>query len=501
MRISTQVFYQRNTESVMTQQSKLSQQNVHLSAQKRVIHGSDDPVAVSTIQRLKQDISVGEQYIKNGEMGETANALEETSLAQVTNILQRTRELMVTAGNATYNSENREAIAKELEGLREELMGVANTKDGNSQYIFSGFEVDTQPFQKNEFGTIDYHGDSGDRSYKVGPGVFVTGNDSGSSVFTEIKEGNGTFVSEGNSNNNGSGVIDEASVIDSKKANGFLNEDYTIAISETAVGADPDYSVYGIKGVALTGNAQVNLTSIDNSNANFAAFDPALYDSTMPSGITIGFSAVGPLYEVTVDGASATPPAFFDPANTEKQAVDLNGLKFDIDGVPALTDTYTLNKYAQPTKYTEGQSIEFNGIKTELKGKVVNSDSFTLRQSGNKDIFATIADAIETLRIPGEDDVSKAQREMRLDMTRHQIDNAMTNVSGIRTGVGARMRTIENQRESTQDFNLTNKKTLSNLEDLDMASAISEFSMQSSLLEITQKTFVQMQNMSLFELL
>ena len=499
MRISTQVFYQRNTESVMTQQTKLSQQNIHLSTQKRVIHGSDDPVAISTIQRLKQDISVGEQYIKNGEMGETANALEETSLAQVTNILQRTRELMVTAGNQTYNAANREAIAKELEGLREELVGVANTKDGNSQYIFAGFEVDTQPFQKNEFGTIGYHGDSGNRTYKVGPGVLVTGNDSGSSVFTDIKEGNGTFVSEGKSDNKGSGVINEASVFDNKLANGFLSEDYTIAISESAVGADPDYSVYGLKDGVVMGNATIKMTSIDITDPDFPTVDPALYDGS--NGVTVAFAATALPNElaVMINGVASLPN--FDLSNTQEQSVSVGGISFTIEGQPDLADTYTLNKYIEPTKYTEGQSIEFNGIKTELKGNVVNTDSFALRQSGSKDIFATMADAIETLRMPGEDDVSKAQREMRFDMTRHQIDNAMSNVSGIRTGVGARMRTIENQRESTQDFNLTNQKTLSNLEDLDMAAAISEFSMQSSILEITQKTFVQMQNMSLFKLL
>jgi len=501
MRISTQTFFQRNTQSLFTKQTELSQQNVHLSTQKRVIHGSDDPVAISTIQRLKQDLSVGEQYLKNGEMGETANALEETSLNQVTNILQRVRELMVSAGNDSYNAANREAVAKELEGLREELAGVANTRDGNSQFIFSGFEVDTQPFQTNEFGTIEYHGDNGDRSYKVGPGVLVQGNDSGSAIFTEISEGNGTFVSEGHENNNGSGVINEASVIDKNAANGFLSEDYTVAITETAPGADPDYSVYGLKEGTVTGNASINLASVDINDANFATFDPALYDPNAVSGATISFFAVGPLLEVRLNGASATPAAMYDPANTNQQTVDLNGLKFEIEGVPTTTDTYTLNKYVEPTKYTEGQSIEFNGIKTELKGNVVNTDSFSLRQSGEKDIFATIQDAIDTLRIPGEDDVAGAQREMRLDMVRLQVDNAMENVSGIRTSVGARMRTIDNQRESTQDFNLTNKKTLSSLEDLDMAAAISDFKMQMSLLEVSQQTFVQMQSLSLFKLI
>lgn len=497
MRISTQVFFQRNVDSVLGQQTKLSQQNMHLSTQKRVIHGSDDAVAISTIQRLKQGLSVGEQYLKNGKMAETANALEETSLKQVTNILQRVRELMVTSGNETYNAENREAIAKELEGLREELVGVANTRDGNSQFIFSGFEVDTKPFQTNEFGTVEYHGDTGDRSYQVGPGVLVQGNDSGSSVFTKIADGNGTFVSEGHEKNTGSGVIDEASVIDKNAANGFLSEDYTITISETAVGAD--YSVYGLKETNVTGSATINLASIDNSNINFASLDPDLYDPTNANGIEIKFvSGVAPLLEVMINNTSA---GTYDPTNNNLQTISLDGFNFDIKGGAANGDIYTLNKYIEPTKYTEGQSIEFNGIKTELKGNVANNDSFTLRQSGEKDIFATIEDAIDALRLPGEDDSSSAQREMRFDMVRLQVDNAMENVSGIRTSVGARTRTIENQRESTLDFNLTNQKTLSGLEDLDMAAAISDFKMQTSLLEISQQTFIQMQSLSLFKLI
>ena len=160
-----------------------------------------------------------------------------------------------------------------------------------------------------------------------------------------------------------------------------------------------------------------------------------------------------------------------------------------------------MTNYVEPTLYVEGQSIEFNGIKTAIKGSVDNFDNFTLRQSGEKDIFATIQDTINILRIPGDDGPAKAQRTMGLEMAHLQIDNAMNNVTGIHTSVGSRMRTIDNQRESTLDFNLTNQKTLSNLEDLDMASAISQFQLQMSQLEISQQTFMQLQSLSLFKLL
>ena len=96
MRISSQMLFMRDTNSLMDKQSKLSDQNVHLSSQKRVIHGSDDPVAIATIQRLKQDLSIGEQFIDNGQVAESANEQTNTALTQSTYILQRVRELMVS---------------------------------------------------------------------------------------------------------------------------------------------------------------------------------------------------------------------------------------------------------------------------------------------------------------------------------------------------------------------------------------------------------------------
>ena len=502
MRISTPVFYNRNTDTVVSQQNKLSDQNLHLSSQKRVMKGSDDAVAISTIQRLKQDLSIGDQYIENGELAATANGLEETALTQVTTLLQRSRELLVTVGNTTYNAENREAVAKELEAIRNEMMGVANTKDGNSQYIFSGFEVDTQPFQRNEFGSIDYHGDNGNKSFKVGAGVYVQGNDSGHSVFVDVPEGNGTFVSEANNTNIGSGVIDEASVIDNKRANGFLNEDYTVSISQFSEGDDPKYAVYGLKEQEVAGNAHVKVTKIDVNNPSFSSVDPAYAHPELNSDIKIQFLATAEpnKFEIQINGQSSTP-TIYDASNGNKQAINVNGIAIEVDGIPAPADQYSLTKYIEPTLYQEGQSIEFNGIKTEIKGEVKDLDNFTLRQSGNKDVFSTIQDSIDALRMPGEDPTDKAQREIRLDMSRHQIDNTMKNISNIRTSVGARMRTIDNQHESTQDFKLTTQTTLSNLEDLDMASAISEFSMQKNLLDVTQQTFVKLQDLSLFKLI
>ncbi|KPU83979.1 flagellin, partial [Psychromonas sp. PRT-SC03] len=205
-------------------------------------------------------------------------------------------------------------------------------------------------------------------------------------------------------------------------------------------------------------------------------------------------------FEIRINNQSSLP-SVYNANNNAHQEITVNGISIDVSGMPNAGDQYQIIKYIEPTTYKEGQSIEFNGIKTKLKGEVNEFDSFSLRQSGTKDIFSTIQDAIDALLLPGDSGGPTAQREMRLDRVRHQIDNTMKNVSTMVTSVGARRRTIANQHESTLDFKLTNQKTLSTLEDLDMASAISEFKLQMSLLEITQQTFMQMQSLSLFKLL
>lgn len=489
MRISSQMLFMRNTSSLMSQQSELSDQNLHMASQKRVIHASDDPVAIATIQRLKQDISVGEQFIENGKMAESANELIDTALTQSTNILQRARELMVSGSNGTMNESNREAIAVELENLRDELMGVANTKDGNSQYIFAGFEVDTQPFQKNEFGQVIYHGDSGERDYRIGSGVSIQGNDSGANVFMNIAEGNGTFVSEVGSENQGGAEISQGSVADTNAARDYLDQDYTIAITDGTDGQE--YSVYGLEKSVVTGSATIKINSVAANSTT--SFDIKFVES----------SAEPKKFFISINGVPSSSSYDATAVNeySKAESFNINGITFEVNGIPDDSDSYALTKFVEPTPYEDGQAITFNGIKTELKGDVVDGDSFTLRQSEEKDIFATLQSSIDALRIPGTDKTATAARNSAFSNSLLQIDGAMDNVMSTQSSVGARLRTIDNQRESTLDFNLTAQTTLSSLEDLDMAAAISEYQEQYSMLEISQKTYVQLQQLSLFNLI
>ena len=501
MRISSPTFHTRNTSVLMDKQADLSQKNIHLSAQKRVLHGSDDPVAIATIQRLKQDLSVGEQFIKNGEVATSANQLSDVSLTQSTHILQRVRELIVSGSNGTLSEENRKIVSVELDSLRESLIGVANTRDGNSQYIYSGFSVDTLPFQQNEFGEIEYHGDEGEREYRVGSSLTVKGNDAGSQVFMDIPEGNGIFVSELGSGNLSSAIITEGIVTDKIAAYDFLDEDYVVTMNKETEASIPKYSVYGLKENTVKGNVDVKISKLDLFDSNIDSVNPAGVYPDLNSNVKIEFVESGTnQFNILVNGRSSS--AVYDANNTNAQKINVGGITLEIDGLPVNGDNYNFVKYIPPTPYEEeGQAISFNGIKTEIKGEVEDQDSFTLRQSEEKDIFATIQSAIDALLIPDAAQSAGAKKDIAFNMALLQVDNAMENVTRVQTETGSRLRTVDNQREAILDFNLTSQRILSNLEDLDMTKAVSEFQQEKGMLEVSQKTFVQLQQLSLFKLL
>ena len=67
---------------------------------------------------------------------------------QANKSFQRIRELMIQAKNDTNQTEDRNAIAKEISQLKEDLISVANTQVAG-RYIFNGTNVNTAPVTKD----------------------------------------------------------------------------------------------------------------------------------------------------------------------------------------------------------------------------------------------------------------------------------------------------------------------------------------------------------------
>jgi len=196
----------------MNRQSDLSDLNIQLSTGKRINQPSDDPVGAARALDLSHLTADVTQYQRNITTANARLGLEDQTLSNVSGVLGRVRTLLLQAANGSQTDETRGDIAAEMVQLRQQLLGQANSKDGQGDYIFAGNRTGTAPFASQN--GVSYLGDDGQRMVAAGPGLQVATGDPGSAVFADIPTGNGKFAISAGAVNTGSAVAGASSVSD-----------------------------------------------------------------------------------------------------------------------------------------------------------------------------------------------------------------------------------------------------------------------------------------------
>jgi flagellar hook-associated protein 3 FlgL len=191
MRIGTLQMFRQGISSILEQQTQLVRTQNQLSTGKRIVNPSDDPTGAARLVGLSESAKVTEQYQRNIDVARSRLELEDNALGSVVDGLQRARELAVQGLNDTNGPEQRTAIALEVRQILDEVIGLANRKDGTGNFLFSGFQVLTVPFTDNGAGVFSYAGDTGQRQIQIGPARQVADGDSGQAVFLDIQDGGG----------------------------------------------------------------------------------------------------------------------------------------------------------------------------------------------------------------------------------------------------------------------------------------------------------------------
>lgn len=186
MRIATSTAYSQAVSSMNSQNFKLNKTMLQLSTGQRIVVPSDDPAGAARVVGLNQAQSRVEQFQENIITVKSSLQIEETALEGVVNILQRVRELSIQGNNDSYDSNQRAAIALEIQQHFEALTGIANTSTGNGEFLFAGFNNQNQPFTNNG-GTIEYKGDHGQQFLQIGATRQVASGDNGFDVFMNVK--------------------------------------------------------------------------------------------------------------------------------------------------------------------------------------------------------------------------------------------------------------------------------------------------------------------------
>lgn len=305
MRISTSMMYDLGVGAVQQQYADLQKIQQQVATGRRILTPADDPIASARALEVLQSQSANEQFTTNANHATNALSMQETVLAQAGDLLQNIRVLAVNAGNGAMNNSNRVMLATELQGYYDQLLGLANSTDGNGQYLFSGYKGSTLPFTQGAAG-VSYNGDQGQRLVQISASRQAPVSSSGADVFQLIKNGNGTFVTAASGGNTGTGVVSAGTVL--------------------------------------------NATTWAASSRNFQV--------TFTSATTYDVIDNGPPVSTLVTGASFTSGA----------SISIAGAQFNIKGSPAAGDTFSIQASKTDQDIFKTVSDLITALKTPVSG-------------------------------------------------------------------------------------------------------------------------------------
>lgn len=194
MRISTSTIYAAGLQSIQNQTVELLRVEQQMATGRRVLSPEDDPIAASSVLDLIQYQGVNNQYKINADNAKSALEMEETALSSITELIQNVKVLAVSAGTPSMSQSNLASIATEVVASYQQLLGYANQKDGQGQYLFSGYKGATQPFQQLS-GAGVFSGDQGQRKIQISPSRQIETSDHGAAVFKPGVAGQDLFKS------------------------------------------------------------------------------------------------------------------------------------------------------------------------------------------------------------------------------------------------------------------------------------------------------------------
>jgi flagellar hook-associated protein 3 FlgL len=392
----TQSLNQAQFLAALTQlESNLSQTQNQVSSNLAFTSPAQNPVAAGRVNNYDQALAQSQQYDSNANSAQSRLGTEDSALAQVQTELQSLRDLALQANNSSVSSQGRTAIAAQAAQIQNSLISLANTQDGNGEYIFGGFSTNNQPFTLTASGA-NYAGDQGQRQVQIAAGQTIADGDNGNSVFNQIKTGNGTFRASAAAGNTGTGVLGASTV------------------------------------------------------QNPAAYNGGTY--------AINFIAAN-TYEVR------------DSANV-------------------LVTSGT---------YTDGQSIAFRGVQVTLTGQPATGDSFTVAPSSNQSLFTTVQNLVNALQVGGGTSAAQAKLNNSLGDAINSIDQGLGQTSNVRATIGARLNSITTQLSVSSSQQIQLKASISSLQSLDYAAAITTLDLQNTTLSASMQAYTLTQGLTLFK--
>lgn len=136
--INTNVASLNSQRQLLNSGNALDRATERLSSGQRINSAKDDAAGLAISNRMTSQIRGLDQAIRNANDGVSLVQTAEGALQEVTNMLQRIRELSIQSANGIYNDADRKTLDAEVQQLKKEMDRISETTSFNGQKLLDG---------------------------------------------------------------------------------------------------------------------------------------------------------------------------------------------------------------------------------------------------------------------------------------------------------------------------------------------------------------------------
>lgn len=416
----------------------------------KINHAKDDPAGIAIMNKMQAQIDGLGKASEGASNGISVLQIADSALGEITNMLQRMRELSVQAATDTNKLEERGAIQQEIESLIEEVDRISRDTEYNAKKLLDG-SADTRVY--------------GEGFSRMAISDSVRTGNYGISVGTAARQATATAQTST------TGTIPEG----------------TIAINgvEISISAGDDAAVVFEKLRAGGEQADVNIFVVDNTTQDFTDPDKAAMGGFEMSAdafdygktLAIVSNQFGSGAEIEISCSNTALAAYLGlPAGT---VAGENAQNVTLDSNSSFTAQATVTMDGNKVKVTDIGGFEMNfvldpGVEGDVNINVTDIGSMTLQIGANEN---------QTMEVRIPEISSRTLYLDEVDVTKvdgggkaiSQLDKAISIASSARSGIGAYQNRLEYAVDSldASQEDLTN--AISRIGDTDMAKEMSEY--------------------------
>lgn len=443
--INTNVLSLNAQRNLARTQGDLAQALQRLSSGLRINSAKDDAAGLAISERFTTQIRGLDQAVRNANDGISLAQTSESALGELTNNLQRIRELAVQSANSTNSASDRQALDREVQQRLAEVERIA------SQTAFNGLKVLDGSFGSSQFQVGANAGETITISLSQGVKASQIGQIATGTSTAEVTTTNVT----------GSGTIQVGSTaaktiglaVQGTQAGQSIGSAYAKAVAINSASV-PGLTVTAANNIELdianTAGASAGDTySLTiNGQAIFAGYNQATNGAITAQQITDGINAQssntgvtatlvgGSLRLSAADGRDINIGQTMSSGDVTGGIANGTGGNSTVNGV-----TYrdgTVGTVANATAYSTDASASNGGTLT-----LSAAENIIVTGDGQRMGFATanVTLAKDTVTLGSQNVLTVADANAMMQ----RVDAALTTVSGLRSTFGA----IQNRFEST----------------------------------------------------